>query len=182
MARPYSIDLRERVVATVAGGQPCRAVAKLFDVSVASVVKWSQRVRVTGSAAAKPMGGKRPYLLEGTARLAAGAARREARSDASRTSGRTLWPGRRGFLRHALALLEARGHQLQKKPSSRPSKTVLISRAAAPGGNGTNPRLIPAASFLSTRHGPRPTWRAGMAGGSAGPRSELTFHTATGGR
>jgi transposase len=65
MARPYSIDLRERVVATVAGGQPCRAVAELFDVSVASVVKWSQRARATGSAAAKPMGGKRPYLLEG---------------------------------------------------------------------------------------------------------------------
>jgi transposase len=64
MARPYSFDLRERVVATVAGGQSCRAVAELFDVSVASVVKWSQRARTTGSAAAKPMGGRRPYLLE----------------------------------------------------------------------------------------------------------------------
>lgn len=64
MARPYSLDLRQRVVATVAGGQACRAVAKLFDVSVASVVKWSQRSRVTGSAASKPMGGKRPYLLQ----------------------------------------------------------------------------------------------------------------------
>jgi transposase len=39
-------------------------VAELYDVSVASVVKWSQRARATGSAAAKPMGGKRPYLLE----------------------------------------------------------------------------------------------------------------------
>ena len=63
MARAYSQDLRERVVATVAGGQPSRIVAALFDVSVASVVKWSQRARATGSAAAKPMGGKRPYLL-----------------------------------------------------------------------------------------------------------------------
>ena len=64
MARPYSLDLRERVVASVADGQPCRAVAELFDISVASVVKWSLRARATGSAAAKPMGGKRPYLLE----------------------------------------------------------------------------------------------------------------------
>ena len=39
-------------------------MAELFDVSVASVVKWSQRCRATGSAAPKPMGGKRPYLLE----------------------------------------------------------------------------------------------------------------------
>jgi transposase len=76
MARPYSLDLRERVVAAVATGQSCRAVAEVFDVSVASVVKWSQRARSTGSAAARPMGGRRPYLLEGErnwlmARLAA---------------------------------------------------------------------------------------------------------------
>lgn len=65
MARPYSLDLRERVVTTVMRGQSCRAAAALFDVSVASVVKWSQRARATGSAAAKPMGGRRPFLLEG---------------------------------------------------------------------------------------------------------------------
>ena len=64
MARPLSLDLRERVVAATAGGETCRAVAKRFGVSVASVVKWSQRYRRTGSAAAKPMGGRRPYALE----------------------------------------------------------------------------------------------------------------------
>lgn len=76
MTRAYSLDLRERVVGMVASGETCRAVAELYDVSVASVVKWSQRARATGSAAAKPMGGRRPYLLEGErdwllARLAA---------------------------------------------------------------------------------------------------------------
>ena len=65
MVRPYSLDLRERVVAAVESGQTSRAAAELFDVSVASVVKWSQRARTTGSAAAKPMGGKRPVLLAG---------------------------------------------------------------------------------------------------------------------
>jgi transposase len=64
MARAYSLDLRERVVALVEGGQTTRAVAAAFDVSVASVVKWTQRARSTGSAAAKAMGGKRPFLLE----------------------------------------------------------------------------------------------------------------------
>jgi transposase len=52
-------------------------MARLFKVSVASVVKWSQRKRRTGSAAASPMGwrnrplrlaGERAWLLE---RLAA---------------------------------------------------------------------------------------------------------------
>ena len=53
MARAYSLDLRERVVGAVAAGQSCRSVAKTFMVSVASVVKWSQRQRVVGSPAAQ---------------------------------------------------------------------------------------------------------------------------------
>ena len=65
IGRPYSLDLRERVVGAVSAGESCRSVAKRFDVSVASVVKWSQRFRATGSAAAKPMGGHRPYALTG---------------------------------------------------------------------------------------------------------------------
>ena len=62
MARAYSLDLRERVVGAVAAGQSCRSVARTFMVSVASVVKWSQRQRVVGSPAAPEMGGHRPYL------------------------------------------------------------------------------------------------------------------------
>ena len=65
MARPYSLDLRERVVGRVMAGESCRAVAARFGVSVASVVKWSQRFRATGSAAAKRMGGYRPLALAG---------------------------------------------------------------------------------------------------------------------
>jgi transposase len=54
-----------RVVAAVLRGTLCPALAVLFDVSAASVVKWAQRVRETGSPAARPMGDKRPYLLTG---------------------------------------------------------------------------------------------------------------------
>ena len=64
MARPYSQDLRVRVVGSVAAGRSCRATAAIFGVSVASVVKWSQRFRATGSAAAKQMGGWRQLLLK----------------------------------------------------------------------------------------------------------------------
>ena len=63
MARAYSLDLRQRVVAAAASGQSCRSVAKTFVVSVASVVKWSQRQRALGSPAARKMGGHRPYLV-----------------------------------------------------------------------------------------------------------------------
>jgi transposase len=63
MAKACSDDLRERVAASVLGGRSCRETAGLFGVSVASVVKWSQRLRATGTAAAKPMGRRQPRSL-----------------------------------------------------------------------------------------------------------------------
>jgi transposase len=63
MARAYSLDLRERVVAAVEAGRSCRSVAKTFRVSVSSVVRWSQRRRAVGSPAALKMGGHRPYVV-----------------------------------------------------------------------------------------------------------------------
>lgn len=64
MARPYSNDLRDRVAAAVVSGRTCREVAQTFDVSVASAVKWSQRLRATGTASSRKMGGHRKVLLE----------------------------------------------------------------------------------------------------------------------
>lgn len=64
MARPLSMDLRERVVAAVLAGESCRSVAARFGVAVSSVVKWSQRHRATGSAAPGKMGGHRKPVLE----------------------------------------------------------------------------------------------------------------------
>ncbi len=64
MARPYSFDLRERVVSAVESGEACRVVAVRFGVAVSSVVKWSQRYRMTGSVAPGKMGGHRRRVFE----------------------------------------------------------------------------------------------------------------------
>lgn len=64
MTRPLSNDLRERVVVAVLSGESCRAVAERFEVSVSSVVKWSQRQRRTGSVAPGKIGGHRKPVLE----------------------------------------------------------------------------------------------------------------------
>lgn len=64
MTRPYSSDLRERVVAALEAGESCRVVAKRFAVAVSSVVKWHQRYRATGSVAPGKVGGHRRPLLE----------------------------------------------------------------------------------------------------------------------
>lgn len=63
MGRAYSDNLRERVARSVVDGRSCRETARLFGVSVASAVKWSQRLRATGSVGAKPLGRKQPRSL-----------------------------------------------------------------------------------------------------------------------
>jgi len=57
MGKPYSEDLRKRVVAAVEGGLSRRQAATLFEVGVSTVIRWVARWRATDSVAAKPMGG-----------------------------------------------------------------------------------------------------------------------------
>ena len=59
MARPYSIDLRERVMAAVAEGESIRAVGEIFDVSPSFVSKLAQRWRRTGCLDPLKSGGDR---------------------------------------------------------------------------------------------------------------------------
>lgn len=65
MSRPYSNDLRERVARSMLEGRSARETARLFGVSVASVVKWQQRMRTTGTAAHRQLGGYRKRILLG---------------------------------------------------------------------------------------------------------------------
>lgn len=65
MPRPYSIDLRERVVKAVEeGGKSRRQAAAHFDVGISTVIRWVRRYRDTGSVAPGQMGGHRPVLLK----------------------------------------------------------------------------------------------------------------------
>jgi len=65
MTRPCSMDLRERAVARVLAGQSVRSVAATLSISAASVVRWSQRHRRTGSAAPGKIGGHLRPVLDG---------------------------------------------------------------------------------------------------------------------
>src|SRR5262245_53121968 len=66
MARPYSIDLRERVVQAVErDGLSRRQAADRFGVGIKTAIDWVRRFRETGSMAARPMGGCRPKKIVG---------------------------------------------------------------------------------------------------------------------
>ena len=66
MGKPYSIDLRERVVGAVEDeGLSRRQAAERFGVSVSTAINWVSRFRRTGSAAPGQMGGHRPKKIIG---------------------------------------------------------------------------------------------------------------------
>lgn len=65
MARPLSMDLRERAMARLATGESVRAVAAALSVAPSSVVKWSQRLRATGSVSPGKTGGHVPSKISG---------------------------------------------------------------------------------------------------------------------
>jgi putative transposase len=58
MGKPYSMDLRERVVAAVdPGGLSCHKAAAQFGEGVNTAILWVRRFRETGSVAPGQMGG-----------------------------------------------------------------------------------------------------------------------------
>jgi transposase len=66
MARPYSLDLRERAVAAVErGGLFCRQTAAQFGLGISTVIVWVRRFRKTGSVAPGRMGGHKPKAIAG---------------------------------------------------------------------------------------------------------------------
>ena len=57
MPKPYSGDLRARVIEEIATGASRREAAERYGISPSVVVIWAQRFEKTGSVAAKPSGG-----------------------------------------------------------------------------------------------------------------------------
>jgi putative transposase len=69
MAKPYSFDLRRRVVDAVEReGLSRRQAAARFGVAVSTVIEWVDRFRETGSLSPGPMGGHRPKKILGAHR------------------------------------------------------------------------------------------------------------------
>jgi transposase len=64
MARPYSEDLRVRVVEAIAAGVSRRGAARVFVVSASSAIRWADQWRETGHVEPKPLGGKSRSPLE----------------------------------------------------------------------------------------------------------------------
>jgi putative transposase len=64
MAKPLSMDLRERVVSAVMDeGLSCHQAASRFGIGVSTAIAWVSRFRETGSVAPGQMGGHKPKAI-----------------------------------------------------------------------------------------------------------------------
>jgi transposase len=64
MGKPYSEDLRRRVVSAVEKGMSRREAASLYEIGASTVIRWVDRWEATASVAAKPMGGDHRSRLQ----------------------------------------------------------------------------------------------------------------------
>jgi len=159
MAKPLSMDLRERAVSRVESGHSVRTVAEQFGVSPSSVVKWSQRFRRTGSVAPGKMGGHRRPKIAGLWR--------DWLVDRMRTAQFTL----RGLVSELADrgltvdyhtvwnFVHQQGLSYKKRPSVRPSSKGRTWQDGGRGGRGIKVASTPSGLSSSTRRGRRPTWR-----------------------
>ncbi len=90
MGKPYSVDLRERILAHVEAGHSCRAAARVFRVSASTAVRLAGQKRVQGHIAPKRQG-----RAPGTAGKLGSRTRRSCWRSCgpSRTSRSENWPG-----------------------------------------------------------------------------------------
>jgi len=149
--RAYSMDLRERVLATCDAGQTTKPVAEKYGVSRTWVRSLKQRRRETGEIAPRTGGGRKRKIDR--ARLA-----ELVREDPDATLAELR---ERLAIRCALSAIWTVLHDLKltfkKSRCGRRSRTAPTSRNAVPPGGSGNTALTRSGSSSSTKRGPRPT-------------------------
>ena len=142
MGRPYSLDLRERVVAlSTDGGVTQQEIADQLNLGVATVGRWCRRARKEGSAAAYP-GGRGP---EGKIQDKQWAWIEEilrSRPDASMQEVAWELEERHGFSVSRSTVgkeVRRRGWTLKKNRSGHLNRTIRASKSSASGSKSDKP-------------------------------------------
>ena len=138
MTRPYSLDLRERMVRAVEAGASRRATAAKFEVSASCVIKLLQRWQRDGTLEPEPSRGGRRAKLADHAEL--------VHALLAATSDITIAELKIGLAAEGLAVspsaisrfLKACGLTRKKRPRTPPSRTAPTSPPLdAPGARGS---------------------------------------------
>jgi transposase len=159
MPRPYSVDLRERVVvACERGGGSLAAVARRFAVSASTVRGWGRLARVEGRRAPRRMGGHRkPLGGADPAVLAAVVAERRDATLAEYADALAARLGRRFSLAAVCRALQRAGLPRKKRRSAPASRSAPTSPPNVPlGVPRLRARSVRSASSSSMRAVPTP--------------------------
>ncbi len=178
MGKPYSLDLRRRVVPAIESGMSRNQAAKQFGVAISTAIGWMQRVVETGSIEPGQMGGHKPKAVSGD---------------------QAIWLSQRikdgdFTIRGLVAELAGRGlkvdyhsawdfvhaAQLQKKAWRLGSAIDPRSRGGEPSGQSIKVASKLSGWSSSTRPGPGPIWRPCGDGRRAGADFTPRFPTAAG--
>jgi transposase len=148
MPKPYSIDLRGRVIEEVESGASRREAAERYGLSPSVVVIWMQRFEETGSVAARPSGGSTSPLEKHADILLALIAEQPdltlERDRGGDAQTKDRWQPQRG-----VAVLRSAQHQLQKKLCTRRSRSGLQQTQGASAQSGRAHHPAPLASDRS---------------------------------
>lgn len=130
--RPYSEDLRHRILAAVdAGMSKCQA-ARVFGVSRSTIKRYAQQRRETGHLAPKSTARPRSLLI-GSDQHAALRAQLEAAPDATLAQHAATWAHAQG-VRVSLWTMQRAIARLDWTRKKRPSPPVSATRTPAPPG------------------------------------------------
>jgi transposase len=154
MPRPYSQDLRDRVIDAALSGKSARGSAAHFGVGIATAIVWVRRMRESGDRSARKQGGTkrckldphRDYLLaliDETPDLTISELLEQLAAERGVTVSRsTLWE-----------FLDRCGLTFKKRPHTRASRSVPMSPSGAKTGSKDNPTSTRNDSSSSTRPG-----------------------------
>jgi transposase len=150
--KPYSDDLRTRILAAVAAGMSKCQAARVFGVSRSTIKLYAQRRRETGSLAPTPRVAPRSSLI-GPAQQDALRAQLDAAPDAPLATHCAIWEREHG-VRVSVSTMHraiARVGWTRKKRASPPASAT---RSPVMPGKTRSPHSIPPPLSSSTRPGP----------------------------
>jgi transposase len=137
MTRPYSVDLRERVVRAVEAGLSWRAAARRFEVSVSFVIKLVQRWQRRGTVQPERYGGWRRAILAAHAARVHALLRAEPDLTIAELRSRLAAEAIQVSPAAISRFLAAEGLTRKRRRSTRLNRSARTSpQPEPPGGNG----------------------------------------------
>jgi transposase len=140
MTRPYSVDLRERVVRAVEAGLSRRAAARRFEVSVSFVIQLLQRWQQRGTVQPERYGGWKRAILAAHAERVHALLRVEPDLTIAELRSRLAAEAIQVSPAAISRFLAAEGLTRKKRRSTRPSRNGRTSPRPGPPGVKGKPR------------------------------------------